>query len=132
MDKAEQALQDLREHLAEAEKQRQKGAAKLFRIMVGLFGGNCIANDSLISEVVPLQEVEQGPQWDNLLIDIENTPENLRVATIKALVFKYLKVLDLDKLSWEASKTAQMASMDKIMHSHVKPDFDSLMNILGE
>ena len=131
MDKAEQALQDLREHLAEAEKQRQKGA-KLFRIMVGLFGGNCIANDSLISEVVPLQEVEQGPQWDNLLIDIENTPENLRVATIKALVFKYLKVLDLVKLGWEADKTAQIASMDKIMHSHDKPDFGNLTNILGE
>lgn len=131
MDKAEQALQDFREQLAETEKQRQK-VAKLFRLTVGLFGGNCIANDSLISEVVPLQEVEQGPQWDNLLIDIENTPENLRVATIKALVFKYLKVLDLDKLKWEAGKTAQMASMDKIMHSHIKPDFDSLMNILGE
>jgi hypothetical protein len=131
MDKAEQALQDLRELLAEAEKQQQK-VAKLFRFMVGLFGGNCIANDSLISEVVPLQEVEQGPQWDNLLIDIDYTPENLRVATIKALVFKYLKVLDLNKLSWEASKTARLASMDKIMHSHVKPDFDSLTNILGE
>ena len=132
MDKAEQALQDLREHLAEAEKQRQKGDARLFRIIVGLFGGNCIANDSLISEVVPLQEVEQGPQWDNLLIDIENTPENLRVATIKALVFKYLKVLDLDKLSCEAIRTAQIASMNKIMHSHGKPDYGSLMSILGE
>lgn len=106
-------LASLKAKIAERKKRRQ-AASMLFKMFTLAAGGNVPVSEDLVSEILPLQEVKQGPQWDNLLIDIENTPESIRKETIKALVFKYLTTLDLDSFEEEMEDLSQLGSLDAI------------------